>query len=388
MAATGIAVTLGGCLDGGIDGEGPADEPDELPPGLAEDGIQVHVLRGMVLEAVEGSYRAGGAIQERENGEVVESEGESVAANADRERGIHVRARESGPIDSTELRDAADVRVTYFDGEESFRGPDDPRIIDSGFEDLTEQVQRRWVDEVFEIVAEVVWGTPEWDADAGLYVVPAVEFTDEFENVTILDGELRVTRDGVPVYVGGRIEERDDEADLEVTLDTSDVSVPEPEWVAAAEPPDEPSRNGNDDQVPAKVEVVAVSGTVGESGVLEAIQLVTQIAPGSDPVDLGEAVLQFRTQSVTATLTHGAASDDDFDPDTLSAGTFGTVAIQGDDAEVLESRTDRIRIVFDSGGLQSGDVAEVTISPQQGRATAVMLTVPDLDGRQGEIVRL
>ncbi len=94
---------------------------------------------------------------------------------------------------------------------------------------------------MFTSLEGTVWESPEWDFEAGVYVIEAVEVGDDFPDAELFEGELHVDSDGVPVRVFGEVEENDSVTQLELTFTVDNGDVSAPDWVDDVEvPADEP----------------------------------------------------------------------------------------------------------------------------------------------------
>ncbi|MDJ1434267.1 hypothetical protein QNM96_19765, partial [Halostagnicola sp. A-GB9-2] len=176
-----ITVSMGaavsGCLD--EDGEEPTDsgeipEPDELPAGLTEEGVDIPTLEETVLSVVtEDSYQATLLRSELDDGEQYDNQGERVHADTVDERGLHIQANDESPLEEESLREAERLQTNYYKENNAFRGPEDPSHWDQEFDFLADRVANRAVDEVFTTLEATVWESPEWDLELGVYVVQA-----------------------------------------------------------------------------------------------------------------------------------------------------------------------------------------------------------------------
>ncbi|MFP8954568.1 hypothetical protein ACLI4Z_16620 (plasmid) [Natrialbaceae archaeon A-arb3/5] len=142
------------------------------------------------------------------------------------------------------------------------------------------------------------------------------------------------------------------------------------------------------EQVATRIDVVSMTGTVGEDDTITTVRLVTMLSAGSDSVDLSEATVEVTSGSSTRSLTHGEASDEQIDDDALDADEFGTALIAGDDATTLSESDERLELAFDGDGLAAGDTATLTITLASGAATEVALQVPSTLHEPGSLVQL
>lgn len=236
---------------GGTDRETGIPEPEELPEGLVEDGIDVDVLHERVVrEVTEGSFHAVGSRDRyKEDDEFYRSKAQSGRGNNDQRRGLDVQATDSGTEIRPDLTDAEDVDVDYYEGENEYENRNGELEADDGsFEEFTQRVVG-WAEIVFTFIDGTAWESPEWNPEEGVYVVSAVEITDwpdEGDGPELLDGELHVDPDGLPVRLASRFDDGraivsfDGETETrteipiavdEITFDAGDVTVEEPDWV-------------------------------------------------------------------------------------------------------------------------------------------------------------
>jgi flagellin-like protein len=131
-------------------------------------------------------------------------------------------------------------------------------------------------------------------------------------------------------------------------------------------------------QVSNQIDVVSATGTVdGANDDVDTVALVVKKSPGSDPIDLSAATIQYTSGSSSATLEYAAGG--------ASATAFGTNQIDGGPTEVLDDTSERVEIVVDtsliessSGGLEPGASAELQIVDQSGASTVYGVNVPDV----------
>jgi len=138
------------------------------------------------------------------------------------------------------------------------------------------------------------------------------------------------------------------------------------------------------EQVSNNLQIVSTIGEVtddggGEADEIDIIKLTTQMSAGADDIDLSEATIQLISPAGAETLTHDG-TEDSFD-DVDDPDGFNTISLQGEDAEVLTERSDRIGIAFSMDEslelLEEGQEADVTITLQSGSQTSTVLSVPD-----------
>jgi flagellin-like protein len=119
-------------------------------------------------------------------------------------------------------------------------------------------------------------------------------------------------------------------------------------------------------QVSNQIDVVSATG-YNNAGTVEEITLVVKKSPGSDPIDLRDATIQYTSDSTSQTLTESSGFT------VADAGTGG-----GDTVEVLETTDERVEITIDSRSLSAGDNAELQIVDQSGASTVYGVNVPDV----------
>jgi flagellin FlaB len=137
------------------------------------------------------------------------------------------------------------------------------------------------------------------------------------------------------------------------------------------------SDTGDDAQSQVSNQIDVVSATATHSGgTLDEIELVVKKSPGSDPIDLTEATIQFTSQSNSATLTE-------------SSSDVTLTEQKGDGDDVLDDTSERITIAITNTGttnLGAGDSATVEIVDQSGAKTTYGVNVPDvLTGSVAEV---
>ena len=132
-------------------------------------------------------------------------------------------------------------------------------------------------------------------------------------------------------------------------------------------------------QVSNQIDVVSATGDAESDtdGTVEEVTLVVKKSPGSDPIDLSAATIQYTSADSSATLSHGPS---------LDGSTFTTTAEVGTSDTVLEDTDQRIRITVDllrvegasGSGLDAGASAELQIVDQSGASTVYGVNVPDV----------
>jgi flagellin-like protein len=130
-------------------------------------------------------------------------------------------------------------------------------------------------------------------------------------------------------------------------------------------------------QVSNQIDVVSATGVDSDSsGGVDEIRLVVKKSPGSDPIDLQDATIQYQSGSSVQTLTYSG---------TLGASAFTTTQVAGSGTtEVLDDNSERIRITIDAdeveGGsdLSEGSNVQLEIVDQSGASTVYGVNVPDV----------
>jgi flagellin-like protein len=137
-------------------------------------------------------------------------------------------------------------------------------------------------------------------------------------------------------------------------------------------------------QVSNQIDVVSATGTVDAANDdIDTVTLVVKKSPGSDPIDLAEATIQYTSSSSSATLSEAAST---------SGTEFTTTEVTGDGNGVMDDTSERYEITIDtssvesSGGLAAGASAELEIVDQSGASTVYGVNVPDvLTGSYAEV---
>jgi flagellin-like protein len=129
-------------------------------------------------------------------------------------------------------------------------------------------------------------------------------------------------------------------------------------------------------QVSNQIDVVSATGVAADATTgVEQIELVVKKSPGSDPIDLSEATIQYQSGSSVETLTYSDAAP--------TGTTFDTEQIGSGPTEVLENTDERVRILINANSIESGDLAEgssvtLEIVDQSGASTVYGVNVPDV----------
>jgi flagellin-like protein len=134
-------------------------------------------------------------------------------------------------------------------------------------------------------------------------------------------------------------------------------------------------------QVSNQIDVVSATGVdTGGSDGIEEITLIVKKSPGSDPIDLSEASIQYTSDDVSETLTRaGTPSDTEF-----TTTSERDVSGGGSDT-LLEDNGDRIAVTIDASSVETGDnvIGEgedvsLKIVDQSGASTVYGVNVPDV----------
>jgi len=151
------------------------------------------------------------------------------------------------------------------------------------------------------------------------------------------------------------------------------------------------------EQVSDRLEVVTVVGSSAEEfgsssgldqGQINGLELTVRQAPGSNDIDLGNAIVEVFADGESATLTYGDDNIDDIGED----NEFGIDEIDGS-GETLSSTSDRailgINLAEDVAALDEGESVTVTITTAQGGTTFVEKRAPNsIDDDEDERFRL
>jgi archaellin len=126
-------------------------------------------------------------------------------------------------------------------------------------------------------------------------------------------------------------------------------------------------------QVSNQIDVVSATGEDnGSDGSIDQLRLVVKKSPGSDPIDLNEATIQYTSDSDSMTLTQGGTS------------TFDVNSVAGNVTDnVLQNTDQRAEIIIElgttdqPGTLAEGEDAQLEIVDQSGASTIYGVNVPD-----------
>jgi flagellin-like protein len=131
-------------------------------------------------------------------------------------------------------------------------------------------------------------------------------------------------------------------------------------------------------QVSNQIDVVSATGDTGGSGPVDTVTLVVKKSPGSDPIDLSEATIEYTSSGASETLGYDSSS--------AGSGNFTTNTVGGGPTTVLDDTSERIEIEISTSGIESGLAegasAELKIVDQSGATTTYGINVPEvLTGR-------
>ena len=132
-------------------------------------------------------------------------------------------------------------------------------------------------------------------------------------------------------------------------------------------------------QVSNQIDVVSATGTVSGSDVNEVV-LVVKKSPGSDPLDLAEATIEYTSASDSLTLTQG------------SGFSISAVSGTGMSGDVLDDNGERAKLTLTLDGssgypssLGEGEDATLEIVDQSGASTVYGVNVPDVINGQSYV---
>lgn len=130
-------------------------------------------------------------------------------------------------------------------------------------------------------------------------------------------------------------------------------------------------------QVSNQVDVVSATG-YRDTGNVNELYLVVKKSPGSDPIDLREATIQYQSSKKSVTLVDDSKTDDSTGAD---AESFA-ITPNDDSGEILDKNGERARIVIDASqiesGLAGGSTVTLEITDQSGATTVYGVNVPDV----------
>lgn len=105
-----------------------------------------------------------------------------------------------------------------------------------------------------------------------------------------------------------------------------------------------------------RFDVVMATGEVSGDDHIDRVNMDVRKDAGSPPVDLSSMTIEYVTDDVAATLTHGGEADDGAG---VTADTFTTTSVAGNGAhDKLVDTDDRVRITFDTALIGGDDGLE------------------------------
>ncbi len=133
------------------------------------------------------------------------------------------------------------------------------------------------------------------------------------------------------------------------------------------------------------LEIYDTWGNVTDDNYVDEVNLLVNLRPGSDNIDLNSTTITYIDDHVSKQLTPSTAILDDEDPDFGDEFNVTAIYDPSDSVEeemVVTDQQDRVQLTLDTSqlnggdGLTTGDTAEVTINPGQGTETVTTLIVP------------
>ncbi|WP_332897797.1 archaellin/type IV pilin N-terminal domain-containing protein [Haladaptatus sp. CMSO5] len=140
-------------------------------------------------------------------------------------------------------------------------------------------------------------------------------------------------------------------------------------------------------QVSNQINVISATGVVDTTDAeVDTVTLLVKKSPGSDPVDLSAATIQYVSDTSDATLTFETGT-------AAGADNFEILYANDTDASVtvLDASSDRLKIVLDTtaiegSGLGEGEHATLRIVDQSGATTTYGVNVPDTLGSKNYVL--
>jgi flagellin-like protein len=128
-------------------------------------------------------------------------------------------------------------------------------------------------------------------------------------------------------------------------------------------------------QVSNQIDVVSASGEVDTTNdQVTKLTLVVKKSPGSDPIDLSAATIQYTSAGESVTLTEGTGTGQIFEVDPVTA--------TANDDKALDNNRERIRLKISlsdaASNLAQGEDAQLKIVDQSGASTVYGVNVPDV----------
>lgn len=239
---TAATISISGCLGFG-NGE---TEPDQLPRGLTERGIEFEILAEKTATSLESAdYHvvgvANGYADDGTHTQTILEMGKMNDRDSDGPfKSVVVSGRIDEEVDSLDPdRFDESYDPTTFEGnppEISFR-VDRTEYVKDHTGDVTTGDPGRSVDErmhrpistALQHIEQTIWNPPEWDSDLGVYVLDNDSVRSGFTG-NLNEAVLHVNAEGIPTYVYGDIT-RTGSIRAEAVLRPSGVEVDVPEWV-------------------------------------------------------------------------------------------------------------------------------------------------------------
>jgi flagellin FlaB len=130
-------------------------------------------------------------------------------------------------------------------------------------------------------------------------------------------------------------------------------------------------------QVSNQIDVVSATGANNDgTSAIDTITLVVKKSPGSDPIDLSEATIEYTSDGASKTLSYASGG--------ASASEFGTSQVGGSGpTEVLDENGERVEITVDADAVEGSDLSagaspELQIVDQSGASTVYGVNIPDV----------
>jgi flagellin-like protein len=135
-------------------------------------------------------------------------------------------------------------------------------------------------------------------------------------------------------------------------------------------------------QVSNQIDVVSATGVEADTdGNIETIELIVKKSPGSDPIDLSQASIQYTSDGASETLEY-EATDGNLDGTNFVSASVKDAGSTSSPSEVLDENGDRVKVRIDvdsiESGLGQGSEARLTIVDQSGASTVYGVNVPDV----------
>ena len=127
-------------------------------------------------------------------------------------------------------------------------------------------------------------------------------------------------------------------------------------------------------EVSNQIDVVSATGETSGSSV-DTVTLVVKKSPGSDPIDLSAATIEYTSDTSSVTLTHDSSA---------GSASFSTTSKAGSASDdILDSNNERIEITIDTASIESSSLsagadADLEIVDQSGASTVYGVNIPDV----------